>query len=210
MRDSDRPRSRRKKTRGSTSRWFQRDERGVPLWAKVGAGAIMLMAVIGLILKGVDRLNKPKSAPNAAVTPAPQTPPLEQPPSTNPPKEPPRTDDPPPKRVRVPIPIPPADEIIARIVNIREAESLLGRPPPDLLVEYDYGSAQPKPHKDVVCFMSGISRTGGMIEATASKGSYRFTARETESTLAGETQFWIERQEDGKFRRITEIYILRR
>ena len=55
MPDRDRPRPRRKKARGSTSRWFQRDENGVPLWAKVGAGAIALMALIGLILKVVDR-----------------------------------------------------------------------------------------------------------------------------------------------------------
>jgi hypothetical protein len=55
MRDPDRPRPRRKKPRGSTSRWLRRDENGVPLWAKVGAGVIALMALIGLILKVVDR-----------------------------------------------------------------------------------------------------------------------------------------------------------
>ena len=67
MRDHEPSRPRRKRARAARSRG---DGNPVPMWARVGAFALAIIGLIGVIVKFVERRDKPNPAPSAAVTPA--------------------------------------------------------------------------------------------------------------------------------------------
>jgi hypothetical protein len=183
-----------------------------PLWIRISFGVIVLMALVGTVIKFVERRGRPKTDPpqTADATPARPAPaPEPPPPDTAPAKKPPETA--PPKRVRITTrePAPPAEPLIATITAVRGVEPQVEGIPFDLLVEYEYTDAALKRSTDSVVFTTASTNGAQLVDGTAAKATNRFSARVGDS-FPGETRFWIERHEGGKFWRISNIYVLRR
>jgi hypothetical protein len=192
MRDSDRPR--RKKARSSRG-----DSDGVPMWAKVGAGVIAILGLIGTIVRFAERRAKPDAVPNAAVAPvepvAPVPAPKEQPPA---PKRRPANSEPPAA----------ARERVATITRIYEAPSEVPGQPFDLVIEYQFAAAPA--HDHVMNFTNATTDGGLRISAAGAKGVLRWTP-DRAGQFDGETRFWIERWGlEQPRRRLSNVYTYRR
>ena len=195
MRDPDRPR--RKKVRRSSSA----GDGGVPMWAQVGAGVIMILGLLGALVRFAERRNRPDPAPNAAVAPAQPLAPVPPPVPNNP--------VPAPKRPVNSEPPPPARELPAKIVRVYQAPSLEPSKPFDLVVEYEFVGSDPVVQADVVEFCSPVSNGGQIVNDAVRTGTLRFSPQQP-GQLDGEIRFWIDRRESDSRLRISNIYTFRR
>ncbi len=192
MRDPDRPR--RKKARRSRD-----SSDGVPMWAKVGAGVIAVLGLIGTIVRFAERRNKPDPAPNAAVAPVQPVAPVPAP------------KEPPPAPKRRPVNSEPpaaAQQLVVAITRIYEAPSEVPGQPFDLVIEYEFPAAPTQDH--VLNFTNATTDGGLRLTATGAKGALRWTP-DRAGQFDGETRFWIEKWGlEQPRRRLSNIYTHRR